>query len=287
MNVLIAVDGSKYSRWEFEWLTKLPFAVPLKIIALHVIDIPSVRAPFMAQPVILGSQQYIRKEIQQLEVRGKQALAEAKTLMASLKLRGKVAKDRGAVAVQLLRRVPKRNGLLVIGSRGLDALDRFMLGSVSTHMTNHAPCSVLIVKEEARPIGRVLFATDGSKASEKALDFLLTKLRPHVVGASGEHTAIEVVVTHVMPYFKYPEIKQAGTKLVEQSAEKLIKGGYVVDEAFRIGKPAEEILKMAAQKKTDLIVTGARGAGAVARFLLGSVATKIMQHSHCSVLVVR
>jgi nucleotide-binding universal stress UspA family protein len=287
MKVLVAIDGSKYSRWGLEWISKLPFAAPPQVTAIHVVDIAALRAPFMVQPVIVGNERYIREEIQRVEERGKKAVAEAKNVMASLKLKGKVVKEQGAVAVSILKRAPKRDGLLVVGSRGLDALDRFMLGSVSTHVTTHAPCSVLVVKEDARPLSRVVFGTDGSKSSEKALDFLLKKLRPDVTGPNGGHTAIEVDVVHVMPFLKYPEIKQAGVKLVEQSGEKLIKGGFVVDEAFRLGKPAEEILKVAERKKADLIVTGAKGLGAVARFLLGSVSTKIVQHSHCSVLVVR
>ncbi len=287
MKVLIAIDGSKYGRWGLEWVAHMPFAAPPQVTALHVIDIAALRAPFMVQPVMVGNERYIREEIQRLEERGKNTVAEARTVMTSLKLKGKVVKEQGAVAVNILKRAPKWDGLVVVGSRGLDALDRFMLGSISSHVTIHAPCSVLVVKEDARALNHVVFATDGSKSSEKALDFLLKKLRPHVPGPNGGQTAIEVDVVHIMPFLKYPEIKQAGVKLVEQSAEKLIKGGFVVDEAFRLGKPAEEILKVATQKKADLIVTGAKGMGAVARFLLGSVSTKLVQHSSCSVLVVR
>ena len=61
----------------------------------------------------------------------------------------------------------------------------------------------------------------------------------------------------------------------------------VVDGVVRLGKPADEVLKIAAKKKADLIVTGAKGLGAIARFLLGSVSTRVVQHSTCSVLVVR
>jgi nucleotide-binding universal stress UspA family protein len=287
MKVLVAIDGSKYGRWGLEWVAHLPFVASPQITAMHVIDVAALRAPFMVQPVMVGNERYIREEIQRLEERGRKSVAEARTLLTSLKLKGKVVKEQGSVALSLLKRAPKRDGLVVVGSRGLDTLDRFMLGSVSTHVTTHAPCSVLVVKEEARALNRVVFATDGSKSSEKALDFLLKKLRSDVAGPNGGHTAIEVDVVHVMPFLKYPEIKQAGVKLVEHSAEKLIKGGFVVGEAFRLGKPAEEILKVATQKKTDLIVTGAKGMGAVARFLLGSVSTKLVQHSSCSVLVVR
>jgi nucleotide-binding universal stress UspA family protein len=34
-------------------------------------------------------------------------------------------------------------------------------------------------------------------------------------------------------------------------------------------------------------VTGAKGLGAIGRFLLGSVSTRVVQHATCSVLVVR
>jgi nucleotide-binding universal stress UspA family protein len=63
--------------------------------------------------------------------------------------------------------------------------------------------------------------------------------------------------------------------------------GYRVEPVFKIGNAAEEILKFAERRKSDMIVTGARGHGAIARFLLGSVSTKLVQHSHCSILVVR
>jgi nucleotide-binding universal stress UspA family protein len=44
----------------------------------------------------------------------------------------------------------ERVDLLVIGSRGRGSLARLMLGSVSSHAVGHAPCSVLVVKEDRR-----------------------------------------------------------------------------------------------------------------------------------------
>ena len=46
-----------------------------------------------------------------------------------------------------------------------------------------------------------------------------------------------MVVMHAMPFLKYPELKEAGARLVEQCANKLIKAGYVVDEVVQLGKP--------------------------------------------------
>jgi nucleotide-binding universal stress UspA family protein len=37
--------------------------------------------------------------------------------------------------------------LIVVGARGLTGLQRFLLGSVSSKLAHHAPCSVMIVRE--------------------------------------------------------------------------------------------------------------------------------------------
>jgi nucleotide-binding universal stress UspA family protein len=284
MRVLIAIDGSKYGKWATEWVARMPFEATPDITVMHVVDVQALRAPFMFQPVVIGNEPFIQEEIKRAEARAKKAMAEAKLQMAALKLKGKLVAERGAVGPTILKRMGKRDGLIVLGSRGLDALDRFILGSVSTQVTLHAPCSVLIVKESPRPLKRILFATDGSKQSDKALRFLLNKLQPD---ARERLEPIDVVVAHAMPFLNYPDLKEAGGRLVEDSANKLIKAGYAVDEVVRLGKPADEILDVASKKKVDLIVTGAKGMGAVARFLLGSISTKILQHSSCSVLVVR
>lgn len=287
IRILLAVDGSKYGRWSVEWIASLPFATGKTVTALHVLDVAALRAPFMVQPVVVGSERFIRAEIKRLEDHGKKVVAETKELLASFGLQGRVLVERGALAHSILRRVPKRDGLLVLGSRGLDALDRFMLGSVSTQVSLHAPCPVLIVKEPARPLTRIVFATDGSKSADKALHWLTTKLHTGDNGELEKKSPIEVTVVHVMPFLKYPERKDVASSVAERTAQALIKAGFAVEEVFRLGRPAEEILAIASNKKADLIVTGAKGLGAIGRFLLGSVSTKILQQSHCSVLVIR
>lgn len=40
----------------------------------------------------------------------------------------------------------EKSDLVVIGSRGLTAVGRFLIGSVSDRVVHHAPCSVLVVR---------------------------------------------------------------------------------------------------------------------------------------------
>ena len=90
-----------------------------------------------------------------------------------------------------------------------------------------------------------------------------------------------------MPFLNYPEVRQAGKAIVEECSAKLVRAGYVVEQVPTIGNPADNILKTAEVHEADLIVSGAKGRGAVGRFLLGSVSTRLVQHAVCSVLVVR
>jgi len=292
MNVLVATDGSTYGQWGLNWVATLPFVKPPRVTALHVLDSAAFRLPFRT-----------KLEIQRVEARSTRTLRKAKQQLALLKLKGTVRKAQGAVAPVILKHAPKRDGLLVVGSQGLDALDRFMLGSVSTKLIHLATCPVLVVKGEAAPLRRITLATDGSSASAKALEFVLTKFQPDRSTGKGGRVPIHVSVIHVMassplapfdigttiPWTKYRrlKVKETGRRLVEQSVQKLIEAGFTAEPVCQLGNPAEKIMKVASKHHADLIVMGAKGLAAIDRFLLGSVSTRVVQHANCSVLVVR
>ena len=142
-------------------------------------------------------------------------------------------------------------------------------------------------KDKAAPLRRIIMATDGSQASAKALAFVLAKLQPDRSAGKGGPVPIHVSVVHVMPPARYSGLEEANRKLIDQSVQKLVKAGFTAEPLCKFGKPAEEIMKVASTQHADLIVMGAKGLGAVARFLIGSVSTRVVQQANCSVLVVR
>ena len=303
MNVLVATDGSKFGKWALNWVAKLPLVESPKVTALHVVDVGSLRAPFLAQPVMAGTERYVQEEIQRLEARSIKTLKEAKQQLAALKLKGAARKEQGAIAPTILKRAPKRDGLLVVGSQGLDALDRFTLGSVSTKLIQQATCPVLVVKNEAVPVRRIALATDGSPASAKALEFVLTKFQPDRPTGKGRSAAIHVSVIHVtlrrplapfdigttIPWTQQRrlKVKEESRTLLDQSVQKLIEAGFRAKSVSRVGNPAEQIMEAASKQQADLIVMGAQGLGALDRFFLGSVSTRVVQYANGAVLVVR
>ena len=137
---------------------------------------------------------------------------------------------------------------------------------------------------------RIILATDGSAASIKALEFVVTKLSPdHSTGESGRGE-IQVSVVHVMarrplapiqfrfqaPWIKSEKkVKDAGYKLVNQIVQQLTEAGFMAQPVLKIGNAAEEIMKASSQRNADLIVMGAKGLNAIDRVLLGSVSTPI------------
>ena len=285
MNVLVGYDGSKYGKWALEWMGCLPFNASPKLTVVHVVDQQSVRAPCLFQPMVAGNQRLIQEEIARLEQWGDRVVTEARQSRIVERFSGKVVKRLGSIPDVILSEVPKRQGIVVLGSRGLDALDRFMLGSTSMRAALHAPCPVLVVKQPPRKIRRLLLAIDGSPSSRKALDFVLAHFSPTHRLSQRDNRSLEMIVAHVLPK-EQARLKCTVTP-VQQAAEALRDAGFRVVEQVQVGKPAQTLLSIAAKRKVDLIVMGAKGLGAVARFFLGSVSYELLQHARCSTLIVK
>ena len=162
-----------------------------------------------------------------------------------------------------------------------------MLGSVSTNLIHHATCPVLVVKDEAAPLRRITLATDGSDASAKALAFVLTKFQPDRSTGKGRRVPIHVSVIHVEPLSWNPELIGIGRRSVERSVRKRIEAGFTAEPVYQLGRPAKAIMQVVSKHQADLIVMGTKGLSAIARVLLGSVSTRVVQHASCAVLVVR
>lgn len=60
-----------------------------------------------------------------------------------------------------------------------------------------------------------------------------------------------------------------------------------VETVAQEGDPAEAIISVAEERKTDIIVVGNKGMAGVKRFLLGSVPNKVAHHAPCSVFIAR
>jgi len=82
------------------------------------------------------------------------------------------------------------------------------------------------------------------------------------------------------------QVKWAEGRLTER-AKALAADGVPTRWIRRTGVPHEEIVAAAAREKADYIVIGTHGYGGFSRFMLGSIADKVIRTAPCPVVVVR
>lgn len=187
--------------------------------------------------------------------------------------------------------------LVIVGSRGQGALRAALLGSVAAEVVDHAPCAVLVARTVCAH--SVLLAEDGSGTAATAAAFLVR------VPSLGERDLRILSVAHVLapllsgvaPHLR-ELAREAHVEAVEAAraeheriaatrAGAFARPSGAVSYDVRIGDPADEILKEAAERRTDLVVLGSHGRTGLQRVLLGSVARTVLVHADSSVLIVR
>jgi nucleotide-binding universal stress UspA family protein len=147
---------------------------------------------------------------------------------------------------------------------------------------------------------RVVLGVDGSPHSRRAAAFL-TRLAPPRGGRVTVVRVVEPVRVPSMPLVPGAMRAQiagqaeaanrvridAARRQVEAAAAALERAGWRARGVVRTGVPLAELLAAVRAAQADLLVLGARGAGAVTHFLLGSVAEAALKQAPVEVLIVK
>jgi nucleotide-binding universal stress UspA family protein len=136
---------------------------------------------------------------------------------------------------------------------------------------------------------KILVPTDGSEFAKKAQRHALFLAK--VSGA--EIVAVSVTENNFVNGLPLDdEIYQLNQVLNERSEEnlkefdKLNEDDIKITHVIREGSPARVILEVANEEQVDLIVMGSSGKSGFDRFIMGSVADKVVNSAKCAVLVV-
>lgn len=114
---------------------------------LTIVTVISVVSPAYGVPVPIGDSfaAIIESASRRLEALKQRLLREGVTEVETALLEGDPVDRVVAFAEE------HRPDLIVVGSRGLSAAGRFLLGSVSDGILHHVHCSVLVVRSHPRP----------------------------------------------------------------------------------------------------------------------------------------
>ncbi|MFL5762182.1 MAG: universal stress protein [Thermomicrobiales bacterium] len=209
----------------------------------------------------------------------------------------------GDTAEQIVRVARDRGyDMIVMSSHGRGAVRRLAYGSVADRVARTSPVPVLIVrpgsegqKEETRQIRRLVVPLDGSPLAEKALP-IAARLAPQI----GVPMLIVSVVESwgaASPFMAYPaglsteyqdEAMASAETWLRKSLEKVGQlasaENLTVSTQILRGPIAPSI--MAATRAGDLVVMTSHCRSGISRFLLGSVAEKLVRECQAPVLLV-
>jgi nucleotide-binding universal stress UspA family protein len=148
MKILVATDGSEYSDEALKTVRSRPWPVgsTVRILSAVSFELPPPPAPAWSG-VKIGYKEF--QEIQRSEAEA--LVARAKQTIHRDDLTVETAVRMGDPRAAILDEAEEWSAdLIIVGSRGLTGLKRWILGSVAQHIVAHAPCSVEVARSKAR-----------------------------------------------------------------------------------------------------------------------------------------
>lgn len=146
--ILIAIDESKYREKIIRYGLTLAKSLGADVTAVHVIDRSSLGALQSLGGLLgyyengkLGYEEELRKHAKEL-------LGEVDTLAKKEYVKiNKVIMNASSVAEGIIDYASNTNiDLIVIGTKGMTGVEKFLIGSVANKVASHAHCSVLEVR---------------------------------------------------------------------------------------------------------------------------------------------
>ena len=140
----------------------------------------------------------------------------------------------------------------------------------------------------------IVVGTDGSPSAMAAVQQAaalagLSGATVHIVSAYRPIESYYVAGAEAVPANLHELIDPANTarQILDDAAAKVEADGITVETHGCAGDAANALIEVAEAQKADLIVVGNKGMHSKARFLLGSVPSKVAHHAPCAVLIAR
>ncbi len=297
MRILVAVDGSKFSRAAVEFVASRSTLIGIDP-EVHLLNVQLPIPPHAARAVGKDAvQEYYADEAQKALKPAQARLDKAGFAVIDFYTVGHPGEQISIAAAK------SKADLIVLGSHGHSALRGLLFGSVTNSVMAQTSAPVLIVRGNETPPAdslKVGIAVDGSRYGREAVKYVLR--HGELFGANPKLTVIHVVQNFVnvvmpdmvgiaLPSFTEEEARALQTKAFEAAVgpvRKLLKkAGVAADEVRLVGSAGDELAAYAKKKKLDLLVMGSHGYSALKAVVMGSVTTRVAAASDVALLLVR
>jgi nucleotide-binding universal stress UspA family protein len=176
--------------------------------------------------------------------------------------------------------------LIVLGRRGLSAIEKLFIGSVANQVLRSSPIPVLLTKKKSgKPrFKKILVPTDFSEQEEIERDFAWKLAK----GFDSELTLLHVLELHDYEFTPraLEEMFDAVQKRLKQREKKEKEDIPVSEDVYRAINASVGIVDYAETHKFDMIVISTCVQSKIERFFLGSTTEKVISYSHIPVFAI-
>lgn len=313
--ILVPLDGSEHSRKIVGWATGLAGALEAELILLSVIDPEEIEIlEATTHPVQETSEggtvtREIRTPSDVIDAAISQAEHDLQLEADRIRSTGVVSKisvGAGSPAEVIVSEAHAREvDLIAMATRRESALARGVLGSVtdrvlhstSTPIFTLYPGEVHDFDDTSGGPHRVIVPLDGSSLSE-------TAVQPAIEIARASKAELVFMEVLRLPFFgvgvagiEYGAGDYAGDFGIDQQKKEISTylNGFVEDAkaagldasaSIRTGSPSQQIVEEASESDNSIVVMGSHGSGGLKRWVVGSVADKVIRSAGRPVLVI-
>ncbi len=186
--------------------------------------------------------------------------------------------------------------LVVMGTHGRQGMDRLLSGSVAEEVVRQAPCPVFTVlatdeTQPNTPIDRVLVPVDLSEQSALVVDHAAALASAYGASIDLLHVVEEAAfptaygMDPLTP--SQPDVQERAREALEALVAEVDGFTEAVNTHVLAGYAARDIVDFSDEHAADLIVMATHGRTGLQRFLIGSVAEKVVRSAPCPVFTVK
>ncbi|MDO9528854.1 MAG: universal stress protein [Syntrophales bacterium] len=277
-NILVATDGSDYSKTALEYGIYIAKRLDARLTVLHVVDIRIIESPLFGD--ISGSvgllpyQEFVPVIKESLNERADSILETSRERCEKSGLNPELKKVWGIVNEAIVEEGENADWILLAQRGEYSHLSKGgLLGSTSEAVVRKSRKPVLVTPISFQEIESMGLAYDGSESADNAL-----KIAAELCDKIRWPLSI-IIITD--------ESKQAAD--FSKRIEEILDPYEEIDSDIVIlrGKVEQEIIKFIQEGSVELMVMGARGHSRFRELILGSTTSYVIRKSTIPILMVR
>lgn len=279
--VVVGVDGSAASNAAVFWAAHEAAMrhVPLTLVHMYNPVVPA----YPQVPTSAGVALWQKDDGSELLEHAVKIAEDALSTDRAIAIGSEV---KASAPVPTLVEMSRDADVVVLGSTGRSAVERVLLGSVSSGVAHGAKCPVAIIREEASWLPQsktapVVVGIDCSPTSEVALAIALDEASRRGVALTAVHAWSDMAV-YQLPWLEWRE--EAERNLAEYLAGWQERYPDVkVNRVIVLDHPGRALIEES--EGAQLVVVGSHGRGGLSGMLLGSVSNGVVHAVRAPVIV--